>query len=81
MLIHRVYIAVTIKVICGESNPNNGNPLWSMDDLQRRQPTVPALVGTANIVVADKQGNIHWINTQTGKFVARSKGDSAGLFR
>ena len=59
-------------------DPNNGTPIWSMDDLQRRQPTVPALVGTANIVVADKQGNIHWINVQTGKFVARSKADSAG---
>ncbi len=59
-------------------NPSTGDPLWSMDDLLGREPTVPALLGTANIVVADKQGNIHWINAENGKFTARSKGDPAG---
>ncbi len=55
-----------------------GNPVWSIDDLQRYEPTLPALVGSSLIVVADKKGNIHWINTSTGKFVSRNKGDSAG---
>lgn len=55
-----------------------GNPIWSIDDLQRYEPTLPALVGSSLIVVADKKGNIHWINTSTGKFVSRNKGDSAG---
>jgi len=59
-------------------DPQNGNPVWSIDDLERRLPTVPVLVGSANIVIADKQGNLHWVNTSSGKFVARVKGDPRG---
>lgn len=59
-------------------NPQNGAPIWSMDDLQRRQPTVPAIIGDNLLLVGDKQGNLHWINAVTGKFVARTKGDPAG---
>lgn len=59
-------------------NPETGDPIWSMDDLQRRLPSVPAIVGNTHIVVTDKEGNIHWINTANGKFSARSKGDSEG---
>jgi len=58
--------------------PQTGNPIWSIDDLLRYEPTLPALVGSSLIVLGDKKGNIHWINTQTGKFVARKKGDTAG---
>lgn len=59
-------------------DPQTGNPIWSMDDLQRYQPTLPALMGSSLIVIADKKGNIHWVNTATGTFVARKKGDPAG---
>lgn len=59
-------------------DPRSGNPLWSMDDLQRRQPTVPAIVNSSLLVIGDKQGNLHWVNTSNGEFVARSKGDPAG---
>ena len=58
--------------------PQTGNPLWSMDDLQRYEPTLPVLIGSSLIVVADKKGNIHWINTANGKFVSRNKGDITG---
>jgi len=58
--------------------PQTGAPVWSMDDLQGYEPTLPVLVGSSLIVVGDKKGNIHWINTTTGKFVARNKGDSGG---
>lgn len=58
--------------------PQTGNPVWSMDDLQRYEPTLPALVGSSLLVLADKKGNIHWIETATGKFVSRNKGDSTG---
>lgn len=58
-------------------NPQTGTPLWKMDDLQRRQPTAPALVGN-HLVVGDKDGYLHWINTSNGQFAARLRGDSAG---
>ena len=59
-------------------SPQTGEPLWSMDDLERYEPTLPTLVGSSLMVVGDKKGNLHWISTATGKFVARSKGDPAG---
>ena len=59
-------------------NPQTGDPVWKMDDLQRYYPTLPALAGKSLLVVGDKKGNIHWINSSTGLFVARTKGDPAG---
>lgn len=56
-----------------------GNPMWKMDDLVRREPTTPIIVNPSLIIVADKQGNIHWINSTNGQFVARIKGDPAGF--
>lgn len=58
--------------------PQSGEMVWKIDDLQRYEPTLPILVGSSLIVVGDKKGNLHWINTKTGKFVARTKGDSTG---
>jgi len=59
-------------------DPQTGEPVWSMDDLQRRLPSVPAIIGNSDIAVTDKQGNIHWINSVNGKFSARIKGDPLG---
>ena len=59
-------------------DPQTGKPVWSMDDLERRLPSVPAIIGNSHIAVTDKQGNIHWINSANGKFSARSKGDPRG---
>lgn len=59
-------------------NPQTGDPLWKMDDLQRYEPTLPALVGSSQLIIGDKKGNLHWVNTTTGQFTARSKGDPAG---
>lgn len=58
--------------------PHSGDTAWKIDDLQRYEPTLPIIVGSSLIVVADKKGNLHWINSNTGKFVARIKGDYAG---
>ncbi len=58
--------------------PQTGQPVWKMDDLLRRQPSTPILVKPGLLIVADKQGNLHWINAITGKFVARNQGDPAG---
>ena len=59
-------------------NPQTGDPAWKMDDLQRYHPTLPALAGKSLLVIGDKKGNIHWVNSTTGLMVARSKGDTAG---
>lgn len=56
-----------------------GNPMWKMDDLARREPTTPIIVNPSLIIVGDKQGNIHWINSTNGQFVARLQGDPAGF--
>ncbi len=59
--------------------PQTGQPVWKMDDLMRRQPSTPILAKPGLLIVADKQGNLHWINAITGKFVARNQGDPAGF--
>ena len=59
--------------------PLDGKSLWSQDDLENRQPTTPTLTTSgSHAVIGDKQGNLHWINTQTGLFTARISGDPAG---
>lgn len=56
----------------------NGNPFWKMDDLVRRQPTAPALIGSQNIVIGDFAGYLHFVNAIQGQFVARLRGDVSG---
>jgi len=59
--------------------PQTGNPMWKMDDLIRREPTAPTLIRSNLIVLGDKKGNLHFINTHNGQFAARIKGgDKAG---
>lgn len=48
-----------------------------MDDLQRRQPTAPTLLGQY-LVIGDYQGYVHWVNTSNGQIAARVQGDKAG---
>jgi len=59
-------------------NPQTGEPIWKIDDLMRREPTTPTLINTNLIVIGDKQGNLHFVNTNNGQFSARVKGDQAG---
>ncbi len=59
-------------------DPQTGSPVWKMDDLKQRQPTLPLIINEKLAIVADKQGNIHWISTQTGKIIARNLGDKSG---
>lgn len=66
------------KGIVWKFDPQTGDPVWSQDDLQRRLPTVPALLGNSLIVLGDKEGNLHWINSTNGEFAYRIKGDKAG---
>ncbi len=59
--------------------PLDGKSVWSQDDLENRQPTTPTLTSSgSHAVIGDKQGNLHWIDTQSGLITARITGDPAG---
>jgi outer membrane protein assembly factor BamB len=44
--------------------------VWQQDGLKRRSLSAPAVAGNA-IVVGDFEGYLHWLDRDTGKFVAR----------
>lgn len=56
----------------------NGATLWKIDQLTNRDLTRPAFYGDL-VVVGDKEGYLHWINTQDGSFVARVREGSKGF--
>ncbi len=56
---------------------SNGSPQWKIDNLERRHPTAPSIVGS-RIVVGDYAGYLHIFDTTSGKTVARKRGDSSG---
>ncbi|MBX9705843.1 MAG: PQQ-binding-like beta-propeller repeat protein, partial [Gammaproteobacteria bacterium] len=47
-----------------------GKTLWRQTALTGRKLTTPVIVGN-NVVVADNAGDVHWLNTSNGQFVAR----------
>jgi outer membrane protein assembly factor BamB len=53
----------------------SGAERWSQKGLLRRSLSAPALQGNA-IVVADYEGEIHWLSNDDGSFLARAKGGS-----
>ncbi len=48
----------------------DGTVLWQQEGLKRRGLSAPAVVGNA-VVVGDFDGYLHWLDRDTGKFVAR----------
>lgn len=48
----------------------SGKILWRQDALVGRKLTAPAMVGSY-VVLADNAGDVHWLNTNNGQFVAR----------
>lgn len=68
-----------------ESNGNlwmldrrNGSTTWKLDQMTNRGLTRPAFYGNY-VVVGDKEGYLHWLDTQIGSFVARSKVGGKGF--
>lgn len=49
-----------------------GVEVWRQDALRRRGLSGPAVVGS-QVVVADIEGYLHWLDAETGAFVARGK--------
>ncbi|NBU25740.1 MAG: outer membrane protein assembly factor BamB, partial [Gammaproteobacteria bacterium] len=49
-----------------------GVEVWRQDALRRRGLSGPAIIGS-QVVVADVEGYLHWLDAETGAFVARGK--------
>lgn len=58
----------------------NGSEVWGQQGLQRHFLTGPT-VYKEYLVVGDAKGNLHWLNRETGEFVARQSFDSSGFYR
>ncbi len=56
----------------------SGNTLWKQEALKYRWLTAPVVVDRA-VVVADFKGYLHWMDRDTGEFLARSRADHAGV--
>ncbi len=58
---------------------NNGKLVWQQTQLEARNLSGPALLDN-NIIVGDAEGYLHWLNTNDGHFVARTRVDLSGIF-
>lgn len=50
----------------------SGQSVWKQEKLQYRKPTGPAVIGD-KVVVGDVEGYLHWMDSETGDFVARAQ--------
>jgi len=57
---------------------DGGVTLWTQSDLLHRNLTAPVLYN-GYIVTGDSEGYVHWINIDSGRFVAQQKVDSSGF--
>ncbi|KKO47100.1 serine/threonine protein kinase [Arsukibacterium ikkense] len=58
----------------------NGSEVWGQQGLRRHFLSGPT-VYKDYLVVGDVKGNLHWLNRETGDFVARQRFDSSGFYR
>lgn len=56
----------------------NGSTMWKQDQLLNRGLGRPAFYGN-QLVVGDAEGYLHWINVETGEFVARVREGKKGF--
>lgn len=56
----------------------NGSTLWKLDRMRNRELTRPAFYGNY-VVVGDKEGYLHWLDTEIGTFVARERPSRKGF--
>nr|BAH89632.1 pyrrolo-quinoline quinone [uncultured bacterium]BAH90530.1 pyrrolo-quinoline quinone [uncultured bacterium] len=50
----------------------SGRVFWEQKELEGRHLTAPAVLGTA-LVVADVEGYVHWLSTDDGRLLGRSR--------
>ncbi len=56
----------------------NGSTMWKLDRMRNRGLTRPAFYGDY-LVVGDKEGYLHWLDTEIGSFVARERAGKKGF--
>lgn len=56
----------------------SGSSLWKQEDLQARATSAPAIVGPY-IAVGGIEGYVHWMDRETGEFVARTRIDESPI--
>lgn len=56
----------------------NGATLWKVDQFANRGLTRPAFYG-GYVVVGDKEGYLHWLDSEIGSFVARKRAGKKGF--
>lgn len=56
----------------------SGTELWKNRDLEHRQLTAPIVISNA-LVVGDAEGYLHWLNLESGEFVAQQAFNSSGI--
>ena len=57
----------------------SGTEKWSQFGLNKHYLTGPTVYKNY-LVIGDNQGNLHWVNRETGDFVARQSMDSSGFY-
>ena len=58
---------------------NSGIERWSQPALRGWYLTGPAVTGNY-LALGDQEGNLHWLNKDTGELVSREDFDSSGFF-
>lgn len=56
----------------------NGSTVWKIDQMRNRALTRPAFYGNY-VVVGDKEGYLHWLDSDIGSFVARVRAGKDGF--
>ncbi|MCG9683413.1 outer membrane protein assembly factor BamB [Vibrio sp. Isolate23] len=73
----RLYM-VTDKDYLVAVDARSGTELWSNEQLEHRLLTAPVLID-GYVVVGDGEGYLHWLDRDTGEFVAQQQLSSSGF--
>jgi outer membrane protein assembly factor BamB len=70
----QLYVAGSDGTV-GALRRRDGTVVWQQEGLKRRGLSAPAVMGNA-VVVGDFDGYLHWLDRDSGKFVAREHAGS-----
>lgn len=72
-----LYVAATNGDVVA-LDTQNGSTYWLQNELQGRRLSKPAVMGKY-LIIADDDGNVHWLDKETGKVVGRYELDKDGI--
>jgi outer membrane protein assembly factor BamB len=73
----QVYVATSDGTVAALRR-RDGAVVWQQEGLKRRGLSAPAVVGNA-VVVGDFDGYLHWLDRDSGKFIARERPGSTRI--